>query len=78
MVKVKHTIGKGKRKKEIKFHYRVKSVIGNKNKKLPNLTTRKKWSDSVGRESYKILVQMVEEHKGSYKEICCIDGTYHI
>ena len=66
--KVKQMIGQGKGKKEMKFHYIVKEVFERNTRKwLLSLTPRKKWSDSIEIEFYKILVQMVEENNGSCK-----------
>ena len=75
LFKVAHIIGWFKRKKEMIFYHRFKLVFYKYyNKWCPRLTPRKKWSGSVGHGSYKILVKIVEENKGSYKEICCIFG----
>ena len=75
MIRIRHAIGRGKIKKEMVFSYRVKAVFEKYyNKWWPSVTQKREWKKSVPKGTYKVLVQMVEEQMGSYKEVCCIDG----
>ena len=74
LVKAKHRTGKVRSKKETEFHYIVKEFKNKYNNKLfPRLTHRKECKGVVGSGKDKVLVQMFEYHKGSYKEIRCVD-----
>ena len=75
LIKVKNRTVKCISKKETECQYRVKAVFEKyHNKWLPSLKTKKEWKGVVGSRKYKVLVKIVEDHKGSYKQICCVDS----